>query len=252
VADLLLVVDFDGTVYRGDELTRFFACRLAAALPNTQAEALLDSFECYLAKGVRAAQSCDDMVEAAALREAADGYGAATALARRVYGVSREVIEEAFIASRTYMVESRCPLEPVEELIDTLRGLRSRARIVLATNSPRTGLDEVLGRLGASGVFDDLACGLGKPDGLRRYLRGELGVDLRARPWRLFALGDIHRNDIAPAVEVGAGAGYIDRFGRADGAATAAAPTAEALLPALAAWADDPRRAAEAVRTHPN
>jgi FMN phosphatase YigB (HAD superfamily) len=241
VADLLLVVDFDGTVYRGDEPVRFYARRVAESMHARAAEPFLASFESYLALGVRSADSCEDTVEAAALRESYDAWGAAVHLAQRVYKVSNEIVEAAFFASRIHMLESGCELEPVTALLDVLREVRARARCVLATNSPPEGVMPVLDLLGVTDLFDEVAMGLGKPDGLRRYLQYELGDDLRSRPWRLFSIGDHYRNEIEPAVEIGAGAGYIDRFGRADGPATAVAASAEGVLPTLLAWANDPQ-----------
>jgi FMN phosphatase YigB (HAD superfamily) len=241
VAELLLVVDFDGTVYRGDDPVRYYARRVAETLAPAEAEAMLSSFERYLVHGVRAAASCTDMVEAAALRESYDAWGAAWHLAQRVYGVGWEVSEAAFLASRAYMLEAACELEPVGELLDTVRSLRGRVRTVLATNSPAAGLDAVLDRLGVAGLFDAVRSGVGKPDGLRRYLREELGPDPCAAAWRIFSVGDHYRNEIEPAAEIGAGSGYIDRFGRADGPATAVAAAAEGVLPTLLAWADDPQ-----------
>jgi FMN phosphatase YigB (HAD superfamily) len=240
VADLLLVVDFDGTVYRGDEPVRYYARRVAESMHPRAAEPFLASFERYLALGVRAADSCDDTVEAAALRESYDAWGAAVHLAERIYKVAPAILDEAFVASRVHMLESGCELEPVTALFDALRDVRGRARRVLATNSPPEGLMPLLDLLGVAGLFDEVAVGLGKPDGLRRYLQYELGDDLRSRPWRLFSVGDHYRNEIEPAVEIGAGSGYIDRFGRADGPATAVAATVEGVLPTLLAWADDP------------
>ena len=241
MADLLLVVDFDGTVYRGDEPVRFYARRVAESLPPAQAESMLSSFERYLALGVRAALSCDDQVEAAALRESYDAWGAAVHLAQRVYGVAPQVVDEAFLASRIHMLESGCELEPVTALLDALRELRGLARVVLATNSPADGLTPLLDLLGVTDLFDAVVSGVGKPDGLRRYLRAELGENLRRESWRLFSLGDHYRNEIEPAVEIGAGSGYIDRYGRADGPATAVAATVEGVLPTLLSWADDPQ-----------
>jgi FMN phosphatase YigB (HAD superfamily) len=247
-AELVLVLDFDGTVYRGDDPVRHYARRVADGLPAAGREALLASFERYLAEGVRAADACEDMVEAAALRESYDGWGAAVHLAQRVHGVTPPVIEKAFIDTRRYMAEHGCELEPVVEVIETVRSLRGRVRRVLATNSPLPGLAELLVRLGAVDVFDEMVGGLGKPDGLRRLLARTLGDPLGATPaarlreesWRLFSAGDHYRNDIEPAVEIGGAAGYIDRFGRADGPATAVAASAEGILPALLAWAEDP------------
>jgi FMN phosphatase YigB (HAD superfamily) len=139
------------------------------------------------------------------------------------------------------MLDPACELEVVAPLVETLTALRGSVRVLLATNSPRPGLEELLDRMGVAAAFDDLAPGAKKPDGLRRLLQRELGADLLDRPWRLFSLGDHYFNDLAPAVEIGAAAGYIDRFGRADGPATAQAPVVEKLLPAIHAWVADPR-----------
>jgi FMN phosphatase YigB (HAD superfamily) len=244
MTDLLLVVDFDGTVYRGDEPVRRYARRISEALPNERAAGYLAVFERYLAEGVAAANQSPDTVEAAALRESYDHWGAAMNLARRCHDVSADVLETAFAHSRQDMLDPSCELEVVTPLVEALTELRGAVRVVLATNSPRPGLDVLLDRMGVTGAFDDVLPGAAKPDGLRRILQRELGEDLRARPWRLFSLGDHYYNDLAPAVEIGAAAGYIDRFGRADGPATAQADVAERLLPAIHAWVDDPRSAA--------
>jgi FMN phosphatase YigB (HAD superfamily) len=244
MTELLLVVDFDGTVYRGDAPARRYAHRIAETLPAAAAERYLAAFERYVAGGVAAARESTDTVEAAALRESVDHWGAALQLARRCHGVPAEVLERAFAGTRQDMLDPSCELEVVAPLVRELTRLRGAVRVLLATNSPRPGLDPLLDRMGVAGAFDDVLAGAGKPDGLRRLLQRELGPDLRARPWRLFSLGDHYPNEIAPAVEIGAAAGYIDRFGRADGPATASAPVVEQLLPAIHAWVADPQAAA--------
>ena len=241
---LLLVVDFDGTVYRGDDPVRRYAGRISESLPSEQVERYLDAFERYLAEGVASAKHSTDTVEAAALRESVDAWGAAQNLARRCYDVPSDAIEVAFGRTREDMLDPSCELEVVTPLVDELAALRGAVRVVLATNSPRPGIEALLARTGVAEAFDDVVPGAAKPDGLRRLLRRELGEDLRARPWRVFSLGDHYYNDLAPAVEIGGAAGYIDRFGRADGPATAQAPVVERLLPAIHAWVADPRSAA--------
>ena len=244
MSDLLLVVDFDGTVYRGDEPVRRYAGRIAEALPTTQAEEYLNVFERYLAEGVAAAKQSTDTVEAAVLRESVDAWGAAFSLAQRRYGLSVDVTEAAFQLTRKDMLDPGCELGVVTELVEALTALRGSVRVLLATNSPRPGLQGLLERMGVTEAFDDVVPGAAKPDGLRRLVQRELGEDLRTRPWRLFSLGDHYYNDLAPSVEIGGAAGYIDRFGRADGPATGRAPVVEQLLPAIHAWVADPRAAA--------
>ena len=246
MCDLLLVVDFDGTVYRGDEPVRRYARRISESLPPDPAARYLAVFERYLATGVAAARQSTDTVEAAVLRESMDHWGAALGLARRCFGLPAEVAEAAFRHTRQDMLDPDCELEVVTPLIEALTALRGAVRVVLATNSPGRGMAALLDRMGVAGAFDEVLPGAAKPDGLRRLLQRELGDDLRARPWRLFSIGDHYYNDLAPAVEIGAAAGYIDRFGRADGPATAQADVAERLLPAIHAWVEDPRSAAVA------
>lgn len=242
--DLLLVVDFDGTVYRGDGPARRYAGRAAAALNPSDAERYLAAFERYVELGVAAAASPEtDPADAPALRDSVDPWGAAANLARR-HGIGDDVLNSAFAETRRDMLSPSCEVEVVDELVDALAGLRGAVRVMLATNSPRQDLDALLARLGVAHAFDEVVPDAGKPEGLRRLLSRELGPDLTARPWRLFSLGDHYPNEIAPAVEIGAAAGYIDRFGRADGPATATAPVVEKLLPAIHAWVSDPQAAA--------
>ena len=237
----LLIVDFDGTVCRGDGPVRYYAARIAEAMPPDDARDFLGATERYLSDGPAAAAAATDTVEAAALREAHDSWGAVLYLAGRRYAVPGPVIEKAFAQCRDWMIEPACEVGLVGPLMDTLADVRRDAEVVLVTNSPRDSMLPLLGRLGIAGAFDDIVAGAAKPDGLRRLLQRRLGPDLRARPWRLCSVGDHYRNDIEPAAEIGAAACYIDRFGRADGPATARARRAEDLLPVLRAWAADPR-----------
>lgn len=245
MTDLILVSDFDGTLYRGDEPARRYARLLADRLDPEPAGRYLAAFDRYLAQGPAAAAESTDLVEAAALRESIDAWGVAMQLASRVHRLDPAALDAAFAQTRRDMVEHPMELEPVTELISTLRELRGSVRLVLATNSPLPGVDVLLRRLGADNLFDDVAGGIGKPDGLRRRLAVELGAGpLGGRsavdPWRLLSIGDHWRNEIEPAVEIGAATGYIDRFGRSDGPATATATAAEQLLPFVLAWAADP------------
>jgi FMN phosphatase YigB (HAD superfamily) len=232
----ILVVDFDGTVYRGDAPTRFYARRIAEALPERAARSYLDVFEHYLGAGVKAADDYEDAELARALRGAYDGWGAAYDIARVVFEVDREVLQEAFPASRVYMLSDECEVEVVAPLVQVLGELRGEIRIVLATNSPAEGLAPLLDRIGVSVVFGEVVAGAAKPEGLRQWM----AAALEGRPASgLFSLGDHYRNEIEPAVAIGAAAGYIDRFGRVDGPATVTAAQVEDILPALRSWAHD-------------
>jgi len=203
MTELILVSDFDGTLYRGDGPVRHYARLLAAQLDPAEAEPYLASFERYLAHGPAAAAGCADLVEAAALRESVDAWGAAVQLGRRVYGVGGDAVGEAFAETRAHMVEVDLDLEPVTGLIDVYRQLRGKVRLLLATNSPLPGMDVLLGRLGAADLFDEVVGGVGKPDGLRRRLA--VGPTGERSPGELRSVGrSLIRGGCCPSATTGA------------------------------------------------
>lgn len=231
----ILVVDFDGTVYRDDDPVRFYAEHAAATLPAPARARMLELFEAYLAGGVAAAASADDEAAAAVLRSSVDAWGAAAGLGA-LHGVDNPALEAAFAACRAFMLTPQCAVAAVPALVEAFEKLRGdrRVRIVLATNSPAEGLAPLLDRLGVTGLFDEVFPGAAKPEGLRRWIAARLAQ----RPaGELFSLGDHYFNEIEPAMAVGGRAGYIDRFGRADGPATVTAAAVEDVLPGVLAWA---------------
>jgi FMN phosphatase YigB (HAD superfamily) len=238
----VLVSDFDGTLYRGDDPIRRFASGAAEGLPSAARTALLDAVDRYLEHGIRAAEDAADPTEAAALHASIDAWDAVQLVAVRCHDVPRETLDAAFYATRAYMTTDACVLEVPDGYRELLSDLRAEGiRVVLATNSPPDGLAELLDRLGVRPLLDEVVSSTGKPAGLDRLLRAELGDGTTVAPEdaaRGFAIGDHWRNDVGPARELAVPSGYIDRYGRADGPATAAAPDIEGLLPALRAWAE--------------
>ncbi|WP_194915887.1 HAD family hydrolase [Catenulispora rubra] len=229
----ILVVDFDGTVYRDDDPVRFYAEHAAGSLPNEWRGRFLDLFEAYLDQGVAAADRVADESAAAVLRSSVDAWGAAAGLAA-LSGVGPAATEQAFLASRQYMLTASCRVTAVPALVEAFEKLRGDVRVVLATNSPAGGLAPLLDRLGVTPLFEEVVSGANKPEGLRRWIAAELADRPAAE---LFSLGDHYFNDIEPAAQVGAYTGYIDRFGRSDGLATIIAPVVEHILPGIFAWA---------------
>lgn len=241
----VLVTDFDGTLYRGDAPILFYARHAAAHLPAAGRAALLEAVERYLAHGVAAAGSAAHPDEAEALRRAQDGWEAVAKVATGCHGVAGQVLDEAFLATRRHMTTDGCALEVPEAYREALTELRAGGvRVVLATNSPPGGLDELLDRLDVRPLLDQVVSSTRKPAGLTRLLRARLGgaedaevpVDAAARA---FAVGDHWVNDVEPARLLSVPCGYIDRYGRSDGPATATARDIEGLLPALRSWADE-------------
>jgi FMN phosphatase YigB (HAD superfamily) len=229
-----LLVDLDGTLYRGDGPVRAYADGVAAVLSEADAEKFLSIVEEYLAHGVGEHIAPE-------LLAATDGWEAVQRLATLRFDVGRTELDTAFLASRAALAGPELGVEVPGGLLDTLVALRPSTRIVLATNSPQLGLAALLTRIGAADAFDEIINSAAKPIGLPRILAGiaeEIGAG--DKPWRILSIGDHWHNDIAPAREFGAATGYIDRFGRADGPADAIAPTVEGILPAITTWAADP------------
>lgn len=229
-----LLVDLDGTLYRGDGPVRAYADGVAATLSEADAVIFLSIVDDYLTHGVGEHTEHE-------LLAATDGWEAVQRLATLRFGVGKTELDAAFLASRAALAGPELSVEVPGGLLDALVALRPGTRIVLATNSPRLGLAALLARVGADGVFDEIIDSAAKPVGLPSILaRLAKEVDAIDEPWRIFSMGDHWRNDIAPARDFGAVTGYIDRFGRGDGPADAIAPTVEGILPAITAWADDP------------
>jgi FMN phosphatase YigB (HAD superfamily) len=232
---LVLVTDFDGTLYRGDAPVRYYAQRAGRRLAADARRELLDGLDRYLDQG------------APALPEAVDGWEAVAALGRR-HGLGGAALDSAFAETRAYMAGPGCALEVPAGYARALAGLRAEGvRVVLATNSPAEGLDALLRRLEVLPLLDEVVAGTGKPAGLERLLRRELepgpgsGPESGPEPGpggaSVLVIGDHWRNDVEPGLRVGAVGVYIDRFGRADGPAHATAPLVEDLLDTVRSWA---------------
>ncbi len=229
-----LLLDLDGTLYRGDGPVRAYADGVAATLSEADAKNFLSTVDEYLRDGVGEHTEPE-------LLAATDGWEAVQRLATLRFEVGRAELDKAFLASRAALARPELGVEVPGGLLDALVALRSSTRIVLATNSPQLGLAALLSRLGADDKFDEIIDGAAKPVGLHRILVGIAeDIDAREAPWRIFSIGDHWHNDIAPARDFGAVTGYIDRFGRADGEADAIAPKVEGILSTITAWAADP------------
>jgi FMN phosphatase YigB (HAD superfamily) len=236
LSERLIAVDFDGTVVRGDAPVRYYGAQIAAGLPGPAAARYRAALDQYLSAEPAAAAGRADPAEAAALAGAIDSWEAARDLGL-CHGVSMAAIKAAFASCREWMIGPECDVGLAAPVIDALASLRAHARITLVTNSPEESMLPLLRRLGILDCFDQIVAGAGKPAGMRSFLDRSLADGLGGEGWRIFSLGDHYRNDIEPAVRIGAATGYIDRYGRADGPASARGRIAEDVLPALRAWA---------------
>lgn len=251
----LVVLDFDGTVCLGDEPVLSYARHLDRALAARDgghsdalpSDGLIERTVALFLEGPDAVRA--DVGEGAgsdagdlalaleAIVDSADGYAAAAKLARS-QGIDDDSLGSAYAASRRELADGLLETWAPPGLAAFLGRIQVAARVVLVTNATSTGVAQQLAHLGLDGVFDEIVTDAGKPAGMAGILtrlRREHGLaDL---PERLLSVGDIWRNDLAPAAEQGSATALIERFAAADAAPTFRAGSFEELYGDLEGWA---------------
>ncbi|WP_328531609.1 hypothetical protein OG984_10945 [Nocardioides sp. NBC_00368] len=225
----VLVLDLDGTVCLGDTPALLYAERVAAL--TKAPEALLETAAAFL--GQRLPESAPKT-----LTGAQDGYEAVKILGLAA-GVTEEELSAAYVLSRAEMSANPGDIHTPEGLVDLLAGID--AHRVILTNSPGSGLDAVLDHLGVLDVVDEVRTDALKPTRMIGHLDAFLDAfDAVDKPERLMSVGDIWRNDLAPAVERGCVAAYVDAFDRRQGPAHVRAGSFTDLYSAVSDWSNDP------------
>lgn len=219
-----LVLDFDGTLYRGTAACLHYARGIAETLPAERRTPYLEAMERFLAG--------DGGVEAA------DGWEAAVLLAGGPSGASR-AFGEQFARTRAFMLTDACELTVPPGLADLLERVQGRARRVLFSNTPSFGVMPLLERLGVTTLLDEIVCDSRKPYRFDARLAG-LADALGIPPGSVLSIGDHYVNDIAPALAAGCATAYIDPFGVGPaGRADFSAPQLEELLEPIEAWVEE-------------
>jgi FMN phosphatase YigB (HAD superfamily) len=257
-ATRLVVLDFDGTVCLGDDPVLSYARHLDVALAGRDgghtgglpSDGLVERTLRLFLEGPDAVQA--DVAEGAgsdagdlalaleAIVDSADGYAAAAKLAGS-QGIDDAALAGAYAASRQELADGLLETWAPPGLAAFLGTVRHTARIVLVTNATSTGVAQQLAHLGLDDAFDEVVTDAGKPAGMAgilERLRAEHG--LSDAPDRLLSVGDIWRNDLAPAAEQGSATALIERFAAPDAAPTFRAATFESLYPDLGRWAAAP------------
>jgi FMN phosphatase YigB (HAD superfamily) len=225
----VLVLDLDGTVCLGDTPALLYAERVARL--TAAPEALLEATAAFLGQQVPARAP-------KTLTGAQDGYEAVKILGLTA-GVTEEELSAAYVASRAEMSARPGDIHTPDGLVDLLAGID--AHRVILTNSPRSGLEEILDHLGVRDVVDEVHTDALKPTRMTGHLDAFLDAfgTLDTPEW-LMSVGDIWRNDLAPAVERGCVAAYVDAFDRRQGPAHVRAGSFTALYSAVSDWSNDP------------
>lgn len=227
VAQRILLLDFDGTVCRGDEPVREYARRVATAVRPGDAQHLIGALERFL----------DGTDRGGIVAGAQDGYQAVSALAASL-DVPPEHTEAAFLGARAALAAGEIDAEVPAGLLDLLGEVGPSARRVLVTNAPGASLGPVLDRLGLAAHLDEVIADAGKPSGLPGLIERLLdAAGAVGEPQRLLSIGDIWANDLRAARERGCMTAYVDRFDRRQGDADARAESIEDLYDVVRRWA---------------
>ena len=218
----VLVLDFDGTVCIGDDPVLFYADEVAAR--HRAAAHVPDQVREFLA-GERK------------ITGAADGYHAVHRLSAAA-GAEKDLLREAYLASRSRLDAGEGDTRPPHGLADALDDLRAaEVRLVLATNSPRIGIAKWLAGRDLDHRMDAVISDAGKPAGMPALLEQvatDAGLEV---PAALGSIGDVWANDVGPAMARGGTGFFIDRFGTGQQPSSYTGTTFEDLLPALREWA---------------
>lgn len=218
----ILVLDFDGTVCLGDDPVRFYAQEVAARLPEEMRAPMLAQLEAFFAGSL--------VVEGAE-----DGYQTVKALAGDA--ISDEERSAAYRTSRARLDAGEGTTWAPQGLTGLLDELRADGvQVVLVTNAPLMGVGSWLTGRDLLERLDAVIPEAGKPDGMPAILTGIL-AEHDVEPAMLASVGDVWRNDVEPAIELGAAGLFIDRFGSGRGPSTHTAASIEELYPAIREWA---------------
>lgn len=213
----VLIFDFDGTVALGDGPVLAYATAVAEG----------SGIDAAFAEDVAAR-----LTAAAAVDDAVDGYDLVRVLAVAA-GVDEAALSQAYLRSRALLGTAAAPVTAAAGLAEMLAEID--AERILVTNAPSVRLEDTLAGLGLDGAFDRIVTGAGKPAGLERLL-DELGDE---RP--VLSIGDIWRNDLAPAHLRGHATALVGSFADAEARPTFRATALEDLLDDVRRWTDAAR-----------
>lgn len=216
----LLLFDFDGTLYRGDAPFRFYAREIAQAMASSQRDTYLNQVHAHLdgQPGVVAGDNWEAVVKLA-LPYVQDG----------------ETFNNAFLATRTYMMSDECELEVPVELRRFLDRARGQVVLAVASNSPEQAALPLLDKLALLQSFDIVRHSTGKPAGLLP-LADDIIEQYGLNPRLVMSIGDHYVNDIAPALERGWVTAHISPRGYHPGPSTYQGRQLEDVLPYARAW----------------
>jgi len=199
----ILVFDFDGTIYRGDQPFWFYAQALSRKMSDKAAEKYLSKVSHFL----NSEDSVSDFV--------CDNWQAVVYFAKPE--VDDAMIEATFTETRKYMMQDDCILEVPMNLKQMLTEWRQHAYLVLASNSPEAACIPLVKKLGLYDSFDVVRHSARKPEGLMPLVAQ---LDVPLGEYAYASVGDNYINDIEPVLKANWMTVHISPRGQFPGPAT--------------------------------
>ncbi|WP_171822737.1 HAD family hydrolase [Sulfobacillus thermosulfidooxidans] len=221
MAKPLIIFDLDGTLYRGDAPYWYYAEQVSRFLPPEIGQAYLQRVENHLT-GRQTVEASDNWEAVVRLMEP---FGES---------LTPEQWQEAFMATRRYMLSGQCPLELPWDLKPFLSNLKGQVILAVASNSPDEAAKPLLEQLGLIGLFDVIKTAAQKPEGLITLVSEITHNDYA--PDQIFSIGDHYNNDIAPGIQHGWITGHISPRRIFPGPATFKVTALEELYPHIRTW----------------
>ncbi len=222
----LLVLDFDGTLWRGNQPLEHYAAIAARGLAPAERAPYLAQVQAFL-DGLR--------WEVVGTAEPPDDGWTAVARFAEARGATPDLLRAAFLETRERIAAGAFRLEVPAGLPEFLAWSRRWCAIALATNSPASSVGPVIEQLGLGHLLDDVATGAAKPGALVGLVEGWLGRFEASRE-RVMSVGDHYQNDIEPAARAGWFTAYITPWRWVPGPCSIVGTTLEEVLPGLREW----------------
>lgn len=181
-----LVLDLDGTLYRGDAPLLAYAEAMAVRAGSARGETLMAKARAFLA----------DPLDFSPYRDPWATMGAFGGEA----GLSWPRRDEAFLEVREAVMQGGIPIDRTPGLEAFIDGLDRRVRVVVLTNSDEESARRLLAFLGLGALAPYTHGVVGKPKGFAAAVRRSLGG---VAPGHGVSVGDNHTNDIEPARALG-------------------------------------------------
>ncbi|OIJ10247.1 hydrolase [Anaerobacillus arseniciselenatis] len=114
-----------------------------------------------------------------------------------------------YVETKEYMVTEAFKLEPIPGVSEGLAKLKENKKIVLVTNSDIDDVGRLLKELNLDGIFEHIVTSAKKPSKTDEIFE-KLVEQYEVKPEQVVSVGDNFINEIAPALQKGMKAIYID------------------------------------------